>query len=301
MRRSIAAILFAGAIGFVLLTSRPAGWGCARPALPPFEVHGHRGAAGQVPPGNLLPSFLRAIDDGATTLEGDLRITKDDELILNHDPQLSRKCQTEAAGLSRAIDELTLEQVLRHDCDPSIPGVQAPLTLRDLLDLHERGTFGFNLEIKPEGVRAAKLVLTALERYTSSCGECLTGKVLVQSFHRKHLEYLRGKIAEHDDGEPRYRLSYLTALPSPEEIPDLSRLADVYSPRFGEGFDSRLIEAAHRHGMRVIPWTVNEPQEICEAARLGADGVITDYPGRANEMAALVATLGRRPKNCVAP
>jgi glycerophosphoryl diester phosphodiesterase len=50
--------------------------------------------------------------------------------------------------------------------------------------------------------------------------------------------------------------------------------------------------------MRVIPWTVNEPHEICEVARMGADGVITDFPARAKETAALVATVGRRPKKC---
>jgi glycerophosphoryl diester phosphodiesterase len=78
----------------------------------------------------------------------------------------------------------------------------------------------------------------------------------------------------------------------------VAEIADVYSPRFGDALNQSLIETAHRQRMRVIPWTVNEPHEICEVARMGADGVITDFPARAKETAALVATVGRRPKKC---
>ena len=40
---------------------------------------------------------------------------------------------------------------------------------------------------------------------------------------------------------------------------------------------------AHALGLRVVVWTVNEVEDMLALARLGVDGIITDYPDRALE------------------
>ena len=54
----------------------------------------------------------------------------------------------------------------------------------------------------------------------------------------------------------------------------------VWSPFFRDVTESALAEA-HALGLRVVVWTVNEVDDMLALARLGVDGVITDYPDRA--------------------
>jgi glycerophosphoryl diester phosphodiesterase len=46
-----------------------------------------------------------------------------------------------------------------------------------------------------------------------------------------------------------------------------------------------LVVAAHGLGLRVVPWTVNEPEAIEQVVALGVDGVTSDYPDRVHEVA----------------
>ena len=48
---------------------------------------------------------------------------------------------------------------------------------------------------------------------------------------------------------------------------------------------SRLIADAHRHGLRVLYWTVNDPETARRLLARGADGVITDWPERMRPLA----------------
>jgi len=59
-----------------------------KPQIPKFDVQGHRGARGLMPE-NTIPAFLLALDSGVTTLEMDLAITKDKQVIVSHEPWMS--------------------------------------------------------------------------------------------------------------------------------------------------------------------------------------------------------------------
>ncbi len=48
-----------------------------------------------------------------------------------------------------------------------------------------------------------------------------------------------------------------------------------------------MVTAAHRRGVQVIPWTVNDEDDMRALYDLGVDGLISDYPDRA------LATFGR--------
>src|SRR5690349_19254706 len=55
---------------------------------PKFDLQGHRGARG-LRPENSIPAFIMALDSGVTTIELDLAITKDKQIIVSHEPWMS--------------------------------------------------------------------------------------------------------------------------------------------------------------------------------------------------------------------
>jgi len=87
-----------------------------------LDVQGHRGARGLFPE-NTIPAFKKAIDLGVTTLELDLVISKDKEVIISHEPFFSHEIATtpdgveidEANQLEYNIYELTYEQIKTFD------------------------------------------------------------------------------------------------------------------------------------------------------------------------------------------
>src|SRR4249920_3499251 len=90
-------------------------------------VHGHRGARARRPE-NTLPAFEYAIAQGVDALEMDMAVTKDNVLVVSHDPVLEGPVCTGPAAKA-VIRELTLAQVREWDCgakqNPAFPKQQA--------------------------------------------------------------------------------------------------------------------------------------------------------------------------------
>src|SRR5258708_30752522 len=89
-----------------------------------IEVQGHRGARGLLPE-NTLPSFEIALDLGVTSLETDVHLTRDDVVVIFHDPEITDRVCSVLAGrdvppleAKPALRSLTLAQVrsYRADC-----------------------------------------------------------------------------------------------------------------------------------------------------------------------------------------
>jgi glycerophosphoryl diester phosphodiesterase len=51
-------------------------------------------------------------------------------------------------------------------------------------------------------------------------------------------------------------------------------------PGFALVADRAFIDRAHARGLKVIPWTINDPDTMRAQIAAGADGIITDYPSR---------------------
>ncbi|HEX6141908.1 MAG TPA: glycerophosphodiester phosphodiesterase [Geminicoccaceae bacterium] len=110
-------LLFA-AVGLLL--------GAAAPPGAAFDLQGHRGARGLAPE-NTLPGFETALRIGVTTLELDLGMSRDGELVVSHDPRLDPDLTRDPAGRwleppgPRLLD-LDLEQIQAFDVGRSRPG-----------------------------------------------------------------------------------------------------------------------------------------------------------------------------------
>ena len=97
---------------------------------------------------------------------------------------------------------------------------------------------------------------------------------LVRSFDHRSVRAVRRL-------EPRLRASILIAETAPVAPARLVRRADaqIYCPDY-RFLDRTQIQQCHAKGIRVVPWTINEPEDWMRLLDWGVDGITTDYPDR---------------------
>jgi glycerophosphoryl diester phosphodiesterase len=246
-------------------------------------VHGHRGARAMRPE-NTIPAFEYAIKTGVDCLEMDMAVTKDNVIVISHDPVLHGPVCTSPQA-SAVIHELTLAQVRDWDCgavrnplfekQTPMPGTRMP-TLDDVFQLAPRGTFDYNIETKifldrpeltPPPAEFSRMVLEKIRKYK------LEKRVILQSFDFRTLVAMK-KLA------PESRLSALVEK-DPRDFPTIARegLADILSPHYSL-VSREKVAAAHTAGLQVVPWTANTPAQWDSLIDAGVDAIITDDPAQ---------------------
>ncbi len=263
----------------------------------PIEVQGHRGARA-VRPENTLAAFEYALGVGVDTLELDLAVTKDDVVVVSHDPHLTPERCLGPKGIILAtpvaIRELSLEQVKAYDCgslkNPRFPRqVLAPAKIPTLDEVFalvkaSKRPVHFNLETKifpahpeltPEPKEFAELVVASVRRHG------MVARTIVQSFDYRTLEAVK-EIA------PKLRIAMLQPDGLVPLVPVAKALrAEIVSPHH-EWILKADVDALHAAGVRVVPWTANDEAAWARLLDLGVDGIITDDP------AALITYLQKR-------
>jgi glycerophosphoryl diester phosphodiesterase len=243
----------------------------------PFEVHGHRGAAGLAPE-NSIAAFERALELRVDTLEMDVQATRDRVLVVYHDPTIATgRCRrTDGAALrTKRIEELSLEEVRAWACAEGAP---IP-TLEQVLTLARDAAYPVrvNVELKRQdpqrGVEPAELAALLVETLDRTQ---MRGRALVQSFDAEALQALRTIAPE----IPRSAL--VRDRGSFAKVVETTG-ASVLSPKVGSlRFED--VSAFHARGIAVIPWVVDDPAAIRRMIDWGVDGVITDRPDVAIEI-----------------
>lgn len=269
--------------------------------IKPFDWQGHRGARGLAPE-NAIPAFLTALSFAKiTTLELDVVISADGKVVVSHEPWLNAKICLDAKG--HALNEKKKEEVnlykmdykeiIKCDCgsrgNPSFPEQKAIFAYKPLLSdvVNEVRQYvkkagksmpQFNIEIKsgpssdgiftPEVNVFAEIVRKEIKKLK------IQGISSIQSFDPRALRYLHKKDKE-------LVLVYLV-----EKVEDVKQQIDllgftpaIYSPYF-EKVTSATVDQCHKMGMKIVPWTVNDTEQMKKLILLGVDGIITDYPDR---------------------
>jgi len=251
-------------------------------AAHPILVHGHRGARA-VRPENTIPAFEYAISIGVDVLELDLSVTKDDVLVVSHDPVLNPAICSGPDSKPHPIRSLTLKELRRWDCGAKknpdfpkqqpVPGTPIP-TFDEVLALAPLGTFDFNVETKispdrpglaPIPERFVELVLAAIRKHH------LEPRVILQSFDFRTLHAMK-QLA------PEIRLSALDANGQGDFVTVANKAgAGIISPRYPLVKPDK-VAAAHEAGIQVIPWTANTPKDWDRLIEARVDAIITDDP-----------------------
>ncbi len=256
------------------------------------DWQGHRGARGLYPE-NTVGAMEEALKFKAvTTLELDVVVSKDKKIIVSHEPWMSEEICSDKKGVrvkgrTQNLYQMTAAQIAEFDCG-TLPHPRFPEqkkvrstkpTLEEVLDRVKSKSINFNIEIKstvederdgfqPDVKAFSDLVVAAVKRRLP------VERFTLQSFDWRVLRYLRS-------AHPDVRLvALLEGAIDPEKVfKDLGFAPAVFSPYYKD-LTRAHVEAFHRRGVKVIPWTVNETREMTELVNLGVDGIITDYPNR---------------------
>lgn len=244
-------------------------------------VHGHRGARARRPE-NTIPAFRYAIDEGVDVLELDLAVTKDNVLVVSHDPLINPAICT-GGKTSIAIRTLTVAEVRQYDCGSlrnprfktqmPVPGTRIP-TFDEVLDLALLGKFEFNVETKifpdrpeltPGPEEFAGLVLAALRKHH------VEDRVILQSFDFRTLRAMH-RLA------PKIRLSALYEGKERNFVEIASEAeATIISPEYPLA-TPKQVAAAHAAGLQVVPWTANTAADWDKLIEAKVDAIISDDP-----------------------
>jgi len=289
-----------------------------------FDLQGPRGARGLAPE-NTLPGFARALAIGVTTLELDAGVTEDGVVIVAHDrrlnPDLARGADGRwLRGTTRTIRELTFHELQRYDVGRIRPGseyskrfpeqrrmdgVRIP-KLEDVFGLVRRARndeVRFNVETKlspeaPDETVDPETFARALIQVVRAAG--MESRTTIQSFDWRTLAIVQREA-------PEIATSYLSSQGSGIDnigdetslwtgglrfrdhgsVPKMVKAAGgaIWSPNYRD-LGEALVKEAQALGLKVLPWTVNDPVDMERLVGWGVDGIISDYPDRLREVLA---------------
>jgi len=222
-------------------------------------VIGHRGARGHLAE-NTLPSIAKALELGVDGIEIDVFRCASEELVVFHDQTLEKL--TNATGY---IEQLDLDSIRNIEV---LNGFTIP-TLEEVLNLIN-GRVMLNIELKGSqtAILTDQMLHTFFEKETWSAE-----KILISSFDWEELKLFyevnqKVPIAILTEDDP------LDALPIAKELN-----AVAINPNY-KSLNKENLTKIHKKGLKIYPWTVNQPEEISALLALGVDGIITDFPER---------------------
>lgn len=258
------------------------------------RVIAHRGDSHNHPE-NTVPAFISALKMGIDVIETDVHLTKDNQIVIWHDPTLERN--TNGHG---KIEDYTLAELKTFDAGYMFSpdgGITYPYrgtgvvmaTLQEALEACP--TVRFNVDLK-----------TKDRRIVSEFVHVVTAKqarlrVLCASFHKSNLDLIRKTDPD-----------ILTSLTTIEVLPLLLKqkmgllgsaskqkrkmIFQVPVRQWGiEVITSRFIEEFHRLGAIIQVWTINEEEEMRRLFAMGVDSIMTDNPALALEVASQMGLI----------
>lgn len=277
--------------------------GCGNQFNPLFDVQGHRGARAFWPE-NSIAGFEYATSLGVTTLEMDVVVLATGEVLVSHEPWLNPIICANADGTKLPTDSavslfnMSLLEIQQCDCgsfgNPLFPRQEKVVaykpTLAQVVQAVDRvkrpvglGPVRFNIEIKfdpadvgrlyPEAGVAVNAVLALLRQLS------VTTRTTVQSFSSEVMEAVHA-------GNSGVTTAWLMeqGMGVDEALGLLGFRPDIYSPQHAL-LSAEQVARAHELGVKVLPWTVNDADRMRELMEWGVDGLITDDPALALELA----------------
>ncbi|WP_329608136.1 glycerophosphodiester phosphodiesterase family protein [Microbacterium sp. KUDC0406] len=215
---------------------------------------------------NSAGAFAQAVTAGASYIETDCQVTADGDVVLFHDDTLQR-----LTGDDRAVSTVRTAEL--RDVFAEHGGL---LTVDEALDAFPETRF--NIDVKTDAAAGPIGALIAPH----------TRRVLITSFsdsrRRRALESTRqaGAMERPATSGGRASIVALRALSALRVSPGAAlREVDAVQIPIAQGsfrvLTPALLRAAHRHGVEVHVWTVNDPAQMRELVDLGVDGIISDH------------------------
>ena len=291
----------------------------------PFEVQGHRGARG-LRPENTLAGIACALEIGVTSIECDVALSVDDAVVLSHDGTVPSPA-AQAAGEPIPVARLPLAELRLVDLGEagrlttdatdateafrSEPG-ERMATLGGalaLLELFGATDVRLDVEIKSarhfdpqwDAAHVVERVVSEMRAY-GAIERCSLRSFDVEVLHEARSRcpmlprvLLVGRVS--DRVPPSFAVSEHF---SSSDVVALALEVEAVAVAPGRSLaTAELVARSHAAGLPVIPWTINEPAQVCELLEAGVDGVCTDRPDLVR--ATLAAQGVRLPRRHRAP
>jgi len=252
-------------------------------------------------PENTIPAFIKAVDLGVKTIEMDVVITRDGQVVVSHEPYMSSATCTDSSGNPVTKDRekeykifgMTMDQVRKFDCGirpyPDFPDqekikVSKPLlseviaAIEAYVKQHGLSPVKYNIETKcspsgddvfhPKPEPFVDLLMAVIN------GKGIGSRCIIQSFDFRTLKYLHGKQPEIKTAMLVMNIKSLSG-----NLKSLGYTPEIFSPNYLL-VNKKLVRKTHNSGMKIIPWTVNKKEDMVRMTGIGVDGLITDYPNR---------------------
>lgn len=227
--------------------------------VPKVQITAHRGGKG-IAPENTIPAFLKSIEQKVDFVELDVRLTKDNELVVFHDENAKR-----VTGKNRKIKDMTLEEIKSLDAgsffSKEYEGTQIP-TLEEVVNVC-KDKVKLNIEIKKQNKNEniEEKVINIVKKYNiqNQCViTCLNYEVL------QNIKKLDNSI----------KVGYLVAM-GEGEFYNLD--VDFFGLETSL-VNENIINLIHNKGKKVVAWTVNKQDDMQYMINLGVDNIITNIP-----------------------
>lgn len=218
------------------------------------KIVGHRGA-GNYAPQNTLMSFQMAIAIGCDRVELDVRLTKDKQVIVFHDEEVSKL--TNGVGF---VSEMTLSELKKLDCER---GEKIP-TLQEAVDVC-KNIIDLQIELKADGT--PKLVNDLILKNN------ILSQVVITSFQANLLREIK-------QFNPNLKVGLL--FKTFAVMPEIWNLAesvplDFFAP-FSGLVTKEFVDKAHSFGKSVYAYQVNKKELGDKLIAMGVDDIGTDLP-----------------------
>ena len=300
MKNQIRVMMITGLASFVFGACKTAGKSVAgSKGYPAFFKVGHRGTRGLMPE-NTIPAMEKGIEVGANTVELDVHISRDGQVLVYHDesfnpdytsmpdgsdiPKDQRKkytfYQMDYPEIRKFIigrkDYPAFPQQQRMDCYTPLLGemidsVEAFTKSHHLPDVYwlveiksKEKTDGFEQPVPEEYIKILMPVLDSKH---------LGKRLIVQSFDMRPLQVIHRL-------RPDISLGFLTDDKNATFDDNIARLGFIpafYNPNY-HLVTAKLVKQCHDKQILIEPWTVETPDIMQQMKALGVDGIITDYP-----------------------
>jgi glycerophosphoryl diester phosphodiesterase len=229
-------------------------------------VYGHRGARGEAPE-NTIAGFLHAKAEGVAGIETDIALTADHIPVIHHNPELAdgrlirdvkRSFMPEIPSLAEALAAVPdMDWLLEVKTFPPTPekSFSAAIMAAAIIAV-----------LRASGIPASRLYILAFEWQ------------VLREFAAHAPEFPRVCLTappQEEDRAPWWGRGY-EGLTTPQAVARCG--AGTWSPLHKTLAPAQIIQA-HELGLKIIPWTVNDPADFARLSPL-VDGLTTDYPSR---------------------
>ena len=262
-----------------------------------LDLQGHRGMRGLFPENSIL-GFLKALELGVNTLELDIVMSGDTQLVVSHEPFISLTiCQYPGGRQIPKETEkelnmyhMTYNEIKAFDCGSLLnqdfllqekSRVSKPL-LTEVLDTVEQVATAkgqlihYNIELKSElaleGIYHPEVAVFCEAAYQAINNQVDWPRITIQSFDFRILRYFNTHY-------PEVQLALLieNELSWELNIDSLGFKPEIYSCDYAL-LSAETISELQEINMKVIPWTVNDSIDMRQLIHWGVNGLITDYP-----------------------